>query len=241
MFFINFYIYITILFLSFIASLNMYAQKRQVLYLRLFPVFLFITLFVEVSSHLIVLKGGDNSLIYHLFFPLEFCFYLYVAYNILTSRWIKKAIVISTFVYLAIILIYYSIGTVEKFPTIAYCGGALLVIIFYSFYYFEIVNLPIHLTPKREESFWVFVGVLLYYSSTMPIWLCTRFMENFSKGTLDYLSTLLMFMNYVLYTSFIIAFICKSIFKKKDESLYDLSEFAEFIPEDQKPFFRKYF
>ncbi len=241
MFFINFYIYITILFLSFTASLNMYIQKGQPLYLKLFPVFLFLTLVVEVASRVIFLNGGDNSFVYHLFFPLEFTFYLYVAYNILSSKRIKRAIVISTLAYLIIILIYYSVGAVEKFPTLAYCGGALLVIIFYSFYYFEIVNLPIHLTPKREEAFWIFVGVLLYYSSTLPIWVCSRVMENFSKGTLDYLSTLLMIMNYILYTSFIIAFVCKSIFKRKDESLYDLSEYAEFIPEDQKSFFRKYF
>jgi hypothetical protein len=241
MYFINFYIYVTVLYLSFIASLNVYSNKGQALYLRIFPAFLFLTLMVEVTSHILVQKGVDNSFLYHLFFPIEFTFYLYVAYNILSSKRIKRAIVISTIAYLIAIFIYYSNATVEKFPTLAYCGGASLVVVFYAFYYFEIINLPIHLTPKREEGFWIFVGVLLYYSSTLPIWLCTRFMENFSQGTLDYFSTLLMLMNYVLYISFIIAFLCKGIFKKKDESLYDFSEFSEFIPKDQQSFFKKYF
>ncbi len=44
MFFINFYIYITVLYLSFIASLNVYSNKGHALYLRIFPAFLFLTL-----------------------------------------------------------------------------------------------------------------------------------------------------------------------------------------------------
>lgn len=237
MFFINFYIYIAILFLCFLASLLVFSHKGAPLYLKLFSPFLLITLIIEIVSHTLALKGSDNAFLYHLFFPIEFTFYLYVAYNILSSKRLKKAIVVSTIMYLITIIIYYGISIIDKFPSVAYCGGAMLVIFFYAFYYFEIINLPIQLTPKREEGFWIFSGVLLYYLSTFPIWLCVRFMDSFSKGTLDYFSTILMLMNYVLYIAFIIAFICKRIFKKKDESLYDLSEYAEFFPIDSKKSF----
>lgn len=229
MYLANFYIYIAILFLSFIASLNIYAQSARPIYLKLFPVFLLLTLTVEIASYTIAQRGDDNSFIYHLFFPLEFTFYLFVAYNLLSSSRLKTAIVISAFIYLIAIVVYYSIATVEKFPTLAYCGGACLVILFYVFYLFEIVKLPIHLTPKREEGFWIFVGVLLYYSATLPIWICIRFMDSFSNNTLNYFSTLLMIMNYTLYVSFIVAFMCKSLFKKKDESLYNVSELVEYL------------
>lgn len=234
MFYINFYIYITILFLSFIASLVVFAHKGRPLYLKLFSPFLLITLIVEIISHNFALRGIDNSFLYHLFFPIEFTFYLYIAYNILSSKRVKKAIAIMTVIYLVTIIIYYSVAEIGKFPVVAYCGGAMLIIFFYAFYYREIIRLPIHLTPKREEGFWIFSGVLLYYLATFPIWLCVRFMDSFSKGTLDYFSTLLMLMNYVLYITFIIAFLCKSIFKKKNEALYDLSEYAEFLPNDNK-------
>lgn len=240
-YYINFYIYIAILTLCLIASLTIYNKKRQPLYLRLFPPFLLITLVIEIAARFLTQSGVDNSYLYHYFFPIEFTFYLFIAYHILSGKLLKKAVVVVTLTYLITIGIYYSLVEIQKFPTVAYCFGATLVLIFYSFYFFEIVRLPIDLTPKREESFWIFFGVVLYYSTTFPIWLTIQFMVGFSDGTLSYLSTLLMLMNYSLYISFIIAFLCKRLFKKKEGAICDFSEFSELLQDEKQASSNKWF
>lgn len=229
---INFYIYIFILFFCLLASFTIFRKKRQPLYLKLFPLFLLITLGVEIAARMLTVRGLDNSLLYHYFFPLEFTFYLYVAYNILSKKVLRNVIAVSTLMYLLLIAIYYSLIPIHGFPTLAYTLGALLVLFFYSFYFFEIVRLPINLTPKREESFWIFFGVMLYYSTTLPIWLTIQFMVGFSDNTLSYLSTLLMLMNYSLYISFTIAFFCKILFKKKEGGICDFNKSFELINDD---------
>ncbi|MGN6420509.1 MAG: hypothetical protein ACTHMC_23570 [Pseudobacter sp.] len=234
MYHINFYVYITILCLCLAASLSVYLKKGQHIYLKLFSPFLVITLLVEVTAYTLTQNGIENSYLYHYFFPIEFTFYLFIAYHILSRKILKKAVVASTFIYLVIIGIYYTLFKIHGFPTIAYCLGAVLVLFFYSFYFFEIVRLPINLTPKREESFWIFFGVVLYYSTTLPIWLTIQFMVGFSDGTLSYLSTLLMLMNYSLYISFIIAFFCKRMFKKKEGAICDFSELSELFQEEKQ-------
>lgn len=218
MYFFNLYTYLTLLFLSFLSSLTIYFRKDQPRYLKAFPPFLLVSFLIEIAAYIFVRKGLDNSSLYHFFFPVEISFFLFVSYHILKRPKIKKAIVFSASIYIAVIGIYYSISDIKGFPTVAYFLGAMLVIIFYSFYFFEIIRLPIDLTPKREENFWIFVGVLLFYLTTLPIWLIVQFMGTFSKGTLEYFSTLLMLMNYALYLSLIIAFFCKRIFRKKESS-----------------------
>lgn len=234
MYYINYYIYVTILSFCLLASFSVYNKKHQPFYLKLFSPFLLVTLVVEITAHLLTEKGLDNTYLYHYFFPIEFTFYLFIAYNILSRKLLRKAIVVSTLIYLITISIYYSQNVIQGFPTIAYSMGAILVLFFYSFYFFEIVRLPINLTPKREEGFWVFFGVVLYYSTTLPIWLTIQFMVGFSDGTLSYLSTLLMLMNYSLYISFIIAFFCKQLFKKKEGAICDFSELSELLQDEKQ-------
>lgn len=227
MYTVNFYTYLIILFICFLSSLRIYYRKKQPFYLKLFPPFLLGTLIIEVIAHILIRKGIDNSSLYHYFFPIEITFFLYIGYHILSRKRLKRAIVVLTSIYVLAISIYYALNEINGFPTLAYFSGAALVIFFYSFYFFEIVRLPINLTPKREESFWIFFGVVLFYSTTLPIWLTVTFMVPFSKGTLDFISTLLMLMNFALYLSLTIAFFCKRIFKEKEGGICDFNRFSE--------------
>lgn len=201
-------IYFVILGISFLISSTVYWRKDAPAYFKFFPPFLLLTIIVEFAGRIMAQSNVPNIPLYAVFLPSEFVFYfLILSYIIQSARW-KKLIRHSCWVYSIMILASIVWVGINSFPTIIYSVGCILLISFCSRYFYETFEMPNSSNPLREPNFWIVCALFIFYGGSLPVWIATNLMYDFSDNTLHLLSTILLSLNYILYSSFTIAFLC---------------------------------
>ena len=204
-----FYLYLTILFISFLFSLLIYFRNNVPLYLRLFPPFLLLTLVVEITGHILTLNNIINTSFYNFFFVVEFVFYYFVVYQFVQNAKFKKVIFYSMYTYSVIALInIFFIQGIKHLHTYTINLGALLLISFCVYYLYELIKRPVIKMPLREPAFWITCGLITFYSVTQPLIAAYNFAFEYNLININILAVIQITPNYILYPSFAIAFYC---------------------------------
>jgi len=200
-------------FLSFLASLTIYFKKNPPLFLKFFPVFLLITVVVEVTAKVLNAIKISFLPLYNFWSVFEIVFYFFVLYHSIQHKRIKQTIFITGIFYpaFAIINIWYQ-GN-KKFHSFTYSLGAILLVCFCIYSVYELFKNTVFQKVNRMPAFYIYFSLLFYYSCTLPIWASMNFLRN-NGFELMMFSIISGFANYVLYASFIIAFLCFSKFNK---------------------------
>jgi hypothetical protein len=101
-------------FLCFLASLTIYLKKNPPLFLKPFPIFLLITVVIEVIATVLRVNKMPIKPLYNFFSVFEIEFYLFVFYCSIKNKPIKQVIFYSGILYptLALINIF---QTIKKF------------------------------------------------------------------------------------------------------------------------------
>ena len=228
------FIYFWVLLLSFTASLGVYSDKKAPYYLKLFSPFLLLVICVESTGHILdAIYGERNTSVYYVFFPIVFCFHMYMAYNFLDSKKLRRLVVPVSSLYLFIVLIYFLTQKDKSFPFYIYCIGSIIISIFYALYILQMRNFPISKSPRREPAFWISIGALFYHVGSLTIWIGGQ-LYPFSPEGYVVLTFMLMCLNYFQYLSIGLAFLCKKIFKKKNIPEINWAEFTDFSSESKK-------
>lgn len=81
-----FHIYFAMIVISALAGLAVYFQKETALYLRLFPIFLLLTILVELAVSYLKVHGKSVQTIYSFFGAFEFLFYMFVLKEIIQKK-----------------------------------------------------------------------------------------------------------------------------------------------------------
>jgi hypothetical protein len=193
-----------------VAGSTVYFRHPVPLYLRLFPVYLLMSIMVEVVALWMVPKFGGNLALYNFYNLFSFCFLLFVLREIITSRTFKKVIVFSIGFFLAFAL--YNLffwQKLEAWNSMSYAIGSLLIVTFCFYYFFELFKKAVSTKLTREPPFWIVCGLLFFYCCSFPILGLNNFLRYVPEVLLRSMGSIIMVLNILLYLLFAIAFLCR--------------------------------
>jgi hypothetical protein len=193
--------------ICFLVSLIIYRKSIVPLYLRFFPGFLFITATIDIVGQ--VLKVNSNTVyypMYNIYVVFEFIFYSFVLYHLVNGNRIK-VMILYTIVLYSILALTYSIVIGNTFNSPAYIIGAIALVYFCLYYFYEFFKFPFSNNPVHEPAFWICFGLMFFKSCTIPLFGIYNYLES-SILENKVINLILSLSNYFLYTSLMIAFIC---------------------------------
>jgi len=197
--------------ISFLASLSVYfTSKNDYSYLKLFPPFLLATIIVETIGNYLGSKGKSNTDIYNFFTVFEFCFYLWVISLIIHNKKVKMVTRVTLVLYLLIsVSNIIFIQKIDRFHTVTYAFGCLLIVAFCIYYFFELFKRPKSVKLKNNPAFWICSGLLFFYCCGFPLFGLANFLSNISPLIIKNFYSIVIILNIFLYSLFTIAFLCR--------------------------------
>jgi len=202
--------------IALLASITLFFQRNTPLYLRLFPLFLLLTLSIEIIGDILSFHHKSNLFLSNPLTVLAICFYLFLLHQIIRSPKVKKIILFLLCIYPAIA--FFNIFFIQKmlvFHTMTYSFGCLLIVVVCIYYFFELFQLTYTTHLLSQPSFWICSGLLFYFACSFPLYglnnLVTRTASMETIRNLTYVFTLL---DVFLYSSFTIAFLCRLRIRK---------------------------
>jgi len=199
----------------FAVSLINYFSKGAPLYLKLFPVFLFLVLVCEYVGYLMKYKHQNNLFLYDIIIIIEFLFYLFFFYSVYRVSIAQKIVIILMVAYLAGALInMIFIQGMKVFHTYSYMIGCLLIIAGSVYYFLQLFRYPQTGSIMREPAFWIATALLFYYACVLPIYGVLNYISSMSRHFNHTLRFIVNFMNILLYSLFTLAFLCKLNIRK---------------------------
>ncbi len=204
------YIVIIIIGIAVSAGLIGYFQPATDIYLKLFPLFLLLTVVVIFIANYLSAHNGNNTVLYNFFGAFEFCFYFFVLYRIIQKELMKKIVfwILCIYPVLALINIFFIQG-LNSFHSITYALGCLLIVTICVYYFLELFQLDHSVNLARQPAFWICSGLLFFYACTFPIFGLLNFLRSLPYVILKNLETIIDLLNIFLYSSFTIAFLCR--------------------------------
>lgn len=201
-------LYIIILGLSFLISISVYFKVNSSFYLKLFPPLLLATFLVEYYCFEIYARNGNNSLVYNVYAIFEIPFYLYVLKKINSD--LKRKNIINYLILLFLIakvlsFIFQQEGTHHFY---AYnIGGAAIIIFSLRHLYQLFVKQSFKSNPFTEVTCWISLGLFCFFTGSFIIVSGFNIYYEMPIKLLNVLRSILLFLNVILYSSFIVAFI----------------------------------
>lgn len=197
--------------IAFLISLGLFTQPNTDPYLRLFPLFLFLDMISEFISYYLSMHGRWNLVVSNPFTVLAFCFYFFILRQVVNSPNAKKIILYVLFIYpvIALINIYFLLKN-AAFHSVTYSVGCLLVVTICIYYFLELFQQTRMVSLVRQPAFWICSGLLFYFACSFPLYgLNNLVFKNVSHATILNLMILFNLLDVFLYSSFIIAFVCR--------------------------------
>lgn len=96
---------------------------------------------------------------------------------------------------------------VNNYNSIVYFIGAILLVLYSSYYLFTFFKTPVATSLLYAPAFWLACGILLYYSATIPLVIPWPFLLNCTPFELKVLHIILTFINCSSYLLFAAGFV----------------------------------
>lgn len=203
-------IFIYMIIVSFIVSVFNWIYNDEVeVYQKVFCVYLFITILVELIAAYLYSLQAPSTVLYNYFGVLEFTFYFYLLFNLIETRRFRKVIKIIGFVYPVLCTINILLNKKDEFISVTYAVGALLVALMSMVYFYELFSSKKSVVLQREPAFWICSALLFFYCCTFPYFALTNYRYSLSTKAATTLLSLMDIMNCLLYSLFTIAFLCR--------------------------------
>lgn len=202
--------YVFTIFISLLAGLSVYFQRKEDGYLRLFPIFLLITLLVESTSMFGLVRRNANAAMYNFFSVFEFSFYFFILGEIIKNVRVKK--IVRAIIWLYGLLAIGNIIFIQKiygFPSLTYMIGAFLIVVICIYYFFELFQISHSVTLVRQPAFWICSGLLFFYCCSFPIFASMNLTKTLPLFIFRNFGLIVNILNVLLYSSFTIAFVCR--------------------------------
>lgn len=206
-------------FICFLISLSLFFQKDTPIHLKIFPLFLLATISIEVSGIVLWRQGKSNIHLYNIFGAISVMFYLYFIRNIIHKSSVKHLINVTIFVYPLLVFLNTQFIQINAFHSITYSLGCLLIVASCIYYFFELFQLRKSINLLREPSFWICSALLFFFTCTLPFIGMTNFLSKVSPVIAKNLGAILAIINFMLYSLFAIAFLCRSRFSNKTKTV----------------------
>jgi len=208
------YVSLIAVLIAFLASFVLYFQGPSDIYLRLFPIYLFLlSILLAIESYQSA-KQINSTQIFNALTILQYCFYFFMLNRIIKNRFVKLVALNFIWIYPVVSLLNILFVQKTNVHTITYAIGALLMVAFCIFYFFELFQQPQSVPLARSPDFWICSGLLFYFSCSFPIYGMANNIQNLPHFILGNLVTILNVLDVLLYTSLVIAFICRPVIRK---------------------------
>ena len=211
----NSYAYIWLILSGSIVGAIVYFKKGTPVFLRVLPVYLLITFTVEYIGQWMNDNGKVTVTLYNVFTTMEFVFYFWMLRYMVRNRWAKRLLFHSLWFYpvLVILNILFLLKDMQ-FHTITYSFGGFLIVIATIIYFFELFQFDKPVNLVREPAFWICSGLLFFYACTFPLYALINFFQDPSNIIIKNIASILAVVNILLYSSFIIAALCRIRIRK---------------------------
>jgi hypothetical protein len=210
-YFVSFFIVL----ITLLVSLCLYRQGPSDIYLRLFPAFLFIVTICAGILGYTAYRTINNLVLFNALTIFQCCFYFFVLSRIIRNPIVRAIAIHLIWIYPLVaglnIVFFQNIYT---FHSITYSLGGLLIVALCVFYFFELFQRPESINLTRNPDFWICSGLLFYFACTFPIYGMANNMNNMPRFILGNINIIFNVLDILLYTSFIIAFLCRLKIRK---------------------------
>ncbi len=210
MYYILLYIYLTILWLCFLAALTITFRSNTPSYIKWFSPTLISIIIVTIVAHRIAVKTQNNHAIYNLFSVYTTVFYILIMRVIIQNKKMKRVISVCCLIYpfIALTNIFYFQG-MDSFHTYTNSIGSTLIVGSCAYYLQEVffVDEPVPNLTKRPD-FWICLGLFFFYGVTFVSFAGIHIISASSLSFINVMSCIMMLSNYGLYIFFLIAFFC---------------------------------
>jgi hypothetical protein len=210
-------IYIYFELMSFLASITLFFQKETPRYMKSFPVFLLLTVIVEIVASKLNNRQA-NIWLYNFYIIINFVFYLYILRNFIHSLKARKIILYCIVTYSILALANILFGQNHEFNSITFALGCLLVVSACIYYFFELFRRPQSVNLPREHAFWITSGLLFFYCCTFAHFSLMNFLFKGSPTILQNLREVLKIILFLFYLLITIAFLCRIRVRKSGYS-----------------------
>jgi len=208
-------VYLYIIAISIIVGLVRFRALSPSL-IRWFIPFLVATLAVEITGLVMWTHRLNNNKMYNIFTSIEFIFYSLLFRSVIEDSSIKKIILSAIFVYPILFLINTAfIQNFSHFHTITYRIGSIMVVTWCYLYFRQLMLSEKYISLFRNPLFWISTGLLFFYTGFF-FWMSADvlfFVNVPVDGTLWFI--LSDTLNALLYTCFLISFLCQIKITKK--------------------------
>jgi hypothetical protein len=201
--------------IAFFASLTIFYQPAAEKYLKYFSYFLFVNVLFESATSYMAGHAINNIFLNNVDSLVVISFELYLLREIVTSPKAKRFFLYSFLTYLLLAIINLLLfQTSTKFNTVTYCLGTFFLVTACIYYFWELFQQKSSVDLIRQPPFWICSGLLFYCTCTFPIFGLTDLIVLLPKAILRNLYSILIVINFCLYLSFTIAFLCRLRIKR---------------------------
>ena len=151
--------------MCFIASILIIRKHHSNIW-KIFPVYLFIVIFVETLSHfgLLLKYITSTQWLYNLFMPIHGLFYFYVFSKIIYLKIVKTAFVVACIIFIISLL---SEGFYQGFSQYFFRSYIILCVLAMGFcimYYYSLFQQIEYSDLLNEPAFWFATGSFIYFA-----------------------------------------------------------------------------
>lgn len=208
--------YIWFILLAAIAAFSAFFLKRISVFLYFFPFYLLTTFFVEYLGIWLSNHGQTTTFLYNIFTTFEFMFYFWILKTIISNKKIKTILIYIMVVYPLLVILnmlFLQKGTLQ-FHTLTYSLGCFIIVAGAIAYFYELFQSDKSTDLVRDPYFWISSGLLFFYSCGYPLFAVTNFFAAPTNVFIQNYNSISSILNILLYSSFIIASLCRIRIRK---------------------------
>lgn len=191
--------------------------------MRYFSVFLWVTVAGEAFAnawpeglHQVWNYSINNLWIYNALLPVRHLLLLVYFYELLDSAMIRKIIRWSVLPFLAFALVNYFFmqgpHAINSYTMIL----ANLITVFLTVVFFDrLLNHEPVIRLSRASEVWIAIGTFIYHSGALPVFIYMNYLIARNQGLASSLLTINDILNVLMYSFYLIAFLCKPHFQKQ--------------------------
>ena len=205
---IFFYSYLVLLVICSITGIICtWRLKWTITPVKLLPWFILITFISEMIGLYWNIKYRSNHWVYNIYQVFQFIFYSFTLYQMIKNNRIRKRLLfLSTGIAVFAIINLCFIQGINHFNTINFYSGAVILAFFSGYALNELFRKTDIGNPFKAPYFWIGGSILVLSCCLIPLLLPSTFSLAFTRGEVEIITGMIMLVNFIAYTMFIISF-----------------------------------
>lgn len=183
-------------------------HKQPSSYLKTIPVFLLITLLVELVGRYYRLKSVNNVFLFNIYSVGQLTYFTITLYFILRKSFILG---LGLFIPVICLLNIFFLQGIKTFHTYTYAISVILIVFTCIYYYYYIFKIAVIENLLREPSFWFVTGLLIFYATSLSVIGIMNFIAELPPDLIRMTRNILLNVNGIFYFILLIALVCPII------------------------------